>query len=524
MDRAVAARKLIADLVKADQLQVRRVEIVARDLVKLLESAPRPPSGEALGEWLEEHAQVEELAASSATLDELVDRYLGGDAAPATAVRDPELERQIREDPTNATPYLVYADWLQERGDPLGELIALGVASASGTDADLGRFERHLKRHEAYLLGDTELATRARLQWRFGHVQAIDALGELDWQRVLGLRVCALLEALTLRRPCADAAATAIAAGAPPSLRALTLESLAGVLPAPLLRLPLRSLAIRATSVPFEIVALPASLERLELQASHVIEPRATLELDIRELEILATEQNLAALARMSLPHLAQLTFDLASTAEPAVAALANLAAPALTALTFRGGELAPATYQRLAALPLAGRLRTLGLVDLGLTDETLPPPGGFTALQAVDVTNNELTRAGLDAARALAPAVTSARQHRRGHAAEQRVRTFAGVMLGEAERITAPADWRRAGVDGELRWARYADYELFITEDLSRFGCTCESPDQPCKHVVALALVATRTKLPTARAAGIERRVTSRAGLADLLRASIED
>jgi uncharacterized protein (TIGR02996 family) len=39
--------------------------------------------------------------------------------------RNAELERTIRSAPDNAAAYLVYADWLQTQGDPLGELIVL---------------------------------------------------------------------------------------------------------------------------------------------------------------------------------------------------------------------------------------------------------------------------------------------------------------------------------------------------------------------------------------------------------------
>jgi uncharacterized Zn finger protein len=70
----------------------------------------------------------------------------------------------------------------------------------------------------------------------------------------------------------------------------------------------------------------------------------------------------------------------------------------------------------------------------------------------------------------------------------------------------------RRSGrVEGDIRWARYRGdtlYELFITTDLRRYGCTCPSSIQPCKHVVALALVAERTRLRTAPSEGIEMRI----------------
>ncbi|MBA3541340.1 MAG: TIGR02996 domain-containing protein [Deltaproteobacteria bacterium] len=41
--------------------------------------------------------------------------------------RNLELEAEIAKTPDEVAPYLVYADWLQQHGDPRGELIALSV-------------------------------------------------------------------------------------------------------------------------------------------------------------------------------------------------------------------------------------------------------------------------------------------------------------------------------------------------------------------------------------------------------------
>jgi hypothetical protein len=135
----------------------------------------------------------------------------------------------------------------------------------------------------------------------------------------------------------------------------------------------------------------------------------------------------------------------------------------------------------------------------------------GFTALAELDLSYNELTRDGLDAVRVLAPSVISRRQARPGHAAERRIRRFAGSRFAVAEDIADPKAWKRARVDGALRWARYQgndEYELFVDAELARYGCTCPSSIQPCKHVVALALVAERMPLAEAPAGDIEDRV----------------
>jgi uncharacterized protein (TIGR02996 family) len=534
MDRVVAARKLVGELVKAEQIEVRRLEIVGRDLAKLVETLKRAPTGQELGEWLDEHPQVTELYAATSLLDELVDRYLVEDQAVATAARHPELERQIRDAPDTPGPYLVYADWLQEHADPVGELIALGVACdrSSNADDDVARFERHLKRHDAYLLDGlgAQLAGRVTLHWRCGLVQAIGEVGEVApavWQQLLRLRVCELVESITLRRPCSAGVDAAIAVAAPESMRTLVLENSLGTMPAQLMQRPLRALAIQGSyGLALAQTTLPASLEQLELRVPGLTAV-VPIELGVRVLEVALTTPIVAFLVQTKLPRVERLTLHL-DGATP-IPLLESLIAPALTHLALADGQLAPATFAAIAELPIAARLTSLGLVNLELTDETIAPIAGtrgFRNLAELDVSFNELSREGIETARELARTVHSSRQHRRGQGMEQRVRRFAGTRLQAAEEIADPKAWRRAGIDGDIRWARYrgdADYEMFISADLARYGCSCPSSIQPCKHVVALALIAERTPLSPAPSNGIETRVTTRAGLTELLVASIE-
>jgi uncharacterized protein (TIGR02996 family) len=536
MDRIVAARKLLGELVKGEQLEVRRIEIVGRDLARFVETLGRPPSGEELEDWLGEHAQVTELYAGPALLDELVYRHLtpppSSEPALLADVRHPELERQLREAPDGSEPYLVYADWLQERGDPLGELIALGVASAGGADDAVLRFERHLKLHEARFLGGLarQLPEHVVLRWRYGVVHGIEerelseGLPPRSWEQLLRLRVCELVRSLTLVRPCVPELDAAIAASASGSLRALTLKGCSGRLPAQLLRRELRSLSLAGGQIAIGPDTLPASLEHLELRvhdAALAGEHRAPLEWGLCELDVALTAPLAAFLAGVRLPRLARLTLNLGGESAAAVPELLEaLRLPALTHLALRNGQLEPATFAALARLPLAARLSSLALTSLELTDEAMRAlvhaRGAFEALAELDVGHNELSRDGLAAARELAPRVISQRQQRRGTGMERRVRRFAGSRLQAAEGIADPELWRRAGVDGELRWARYrgeSEYELYVSADLQRYGCTCPSSIQPCKHVVALALVAERTALPEAPSEGVEDRVNLHAG-----------
>jgi uncharacterized protein (TIGR02996 family) len=72
--------------------------------------------------------------------------------------RNRELEDAIARDPTAVAPYLVYADWLNERGDPRGELISVMHQAATSDDGDeIDRLEqrgyRLVSEHAAHLLG-----------------------------------------------------------------------------------------------------------------------------------------------------------------------------------------------------------------------------------------------------------------------------------------------------------------------------------------------------------------------------------
>lgn len=536
MDRVVAARRLVAELVKSEQLEVRRAEIVGRDLAKYVEGLGRPPSGYELEDWLGAHAQVSELYAGPAALDELVYRHLSpppSELPPAAEARHPDLERQLREAPDSREPYLVYADWLQERADPLGELIALGVAAAAGGEEDTTRFERHLKLHEARFLG--ELAqhpgSRMALRWRYGMVHALEedlGLPAPRWEELLQLRVCEALQAILLRRACTPELAAVLAEHAPASWRALSLEQHSGPLPAQLLA-RVRSLAVSGHRVVLGPGSLPATLERLELRVYEAVaaeggaaldDDAAVLEpprLDVRELHVALSAPVAVFLGGAQLPRLERLELESNDGIAPRLSELlGTLDAPALAHLAIRGGHLDAKGFAELAALPLAGRLTQLALTGLGLTDgamrELSRHRAAFPRLAELDVSFNELSAEGLAAARQLAPVAISKRQHRRGHAMELRVRRWAGSRLSVAEGIADPADWRSAATDGELRFARYRgdrSYDLYVSADLERYGCTCPSSYQPCKHVVALALLAERMALPQKPADGVVGRVS---------------
>jgi uncharacterized protein (TIGR02996 family) len=94
-------------------------------------------------------------------------------------MRNAEIEAAILAAPDDPSAYLVYADWLQARGDPHGELIALQHAMRAHNDIEefvrLGKHESVLReKHAAAWLGVSLAAVphRTQFQWRLGFIDA----------------------------------------------------------------------------------------------------------------------------------------------------------------------------------------------------------------------------------------------------------------------------------------------------------------------------------------------------------------
>jgi uncharacterized protein (TIGR02996 family) len=123
---------------------------------------------------------------------------------PNHLATNPTLEAAIRANREDPGPYLVYADWLQSQGSPLGELIVLQHALDAGDD--VGRRERA----EAIILGfefpDVKLAT---FGWRRGLWTWLRLENQKDWmdstfdardlaRRVFASPACRVLDELRL--------------------------------------------------------------------------------------------------------------------------------------------------------------------------------------------------------------------------------------------------------------------------------------------------------------------------------------
>jgi len=107
-----------------------------------------------------------------------------------------ELLQVIADNPDDHNGWLLYADWLQQHGEPRGELIALDIAIESATGDRVVELEvaRHrlLQSSGAALLGDTLAKVVAsgycEVAWRRGFVVTFGYVGneQVVHQRVIG--------------------------------------------------------------------------------------------------------------------------------------------------------------------------------------------------------------------------------------------------------------------------------------------------------------------------------------------------
>ncbi len=112
----------------------------------------------------------------------------GANAAPAAeSGSNPELEAAITADPDDASAWQVYADWLQEQGDPRGEAIAFELAGNSeevaqlisaNLDVFLGPLAAHQKTYDGE---DTNV-----FGWKRGFIDSLrlshDSYGDEDFE------------------------------------------------------------------------------------------------------------------------------------------------------------------------------------------------------------------------------------------------------------------------------------------------------------------------------------------------------
>ena len=105
---------------------------------------------------------------------------------------NPKLEAPIFEDPGDLEAWAVYGDWLQEEGDPRGELISLEVAAERGNDSPAAskRRDEILAEHKNAWLGkklvdaiemQIDGEELLEIEWKFGFFHKLTVRGNYDY-------------------------------------------------------------------------------------------------------------------------------------------------------------------------------------------------------------------------------------------------------------------------------------------------------------------------------------------------------
>jgi uncharacterized protein (TIGR02996 family) len=443
--------------------------------------------------------------------------------AIAAKARHPALEAEILEQPDEAGPYLVYADWLQQQQDPRGELIVAQHDRAGAREKKL------LAQHAAYFMPvmlDRALRVpkragqpRSTATWRYGFLDEVRlALPPTEKAQYLALEeviadVLAHPSGAFLRRLVLGQGAgasytyiaqlAALARAKHAGLRELVVgdfeptdmelaQTRAGDL-TPMLRATpaLRSLRVKAGELRFTQPVAHAALRSLSIE---------TVELATREVN---------AIVDGTLPALT--TLELASEGLGLTRAhLLKLRAktplfPNLRHLALRGTLDTYYLIDALLAGPLLARLETLELVrcdlDAAGASRIIDRADAFAHLKRFAISGTRLS-AELQATLATKLGNAQLAPTARFAISESDVVAEAPdrASLTAARKVAHPAKWMALGYDArrDRVWGEYEGsdhYHVFVQfrGGHHEVGCECPSPKNPCKHAIALMLLAAR-------------------------------
>ncbi len=385
---------------------------------------------------------------------------------------NPELEARLLADPTDTQTYLVYADWLSQRGDPRGELITLQHAqqerrparravAGSGRDQEDERgggdpelaaaIERLLWEHGQEWVGPAAAQPKqAVLEWELGHVRAVrfkyDDYGAYSEQGALLKELVSRPAGRLLRRidhelfagdQSAAGIIEALAETRPPALRELSLCDYEACCLSDLNGISWLECG--------DVSPLYAALPRLEeLTLMGVVELGARVELPaLRRFALRTgtlTRASLAAIVAADWPELEELelwfgdsNYGAECEAGDVAPLLDGARLPKLRSLGLRNAELADELCALLPQSKLLPRLRALDL-SMG----TLGSRGAralaehaaaFRHLERLDVSQSYLGEADLARLAAFGPALVATEQ-RVADEDDDEVRRY--VVVGE--------------------------------------------------------------------------------------------
>jgi uncharacterized protein (TIGR02996 family) len=308
-------------------------------------------------------------------------------AGAARAERDEdraaELEAAITADPESPDAYVVYGDWLQRRGDPRGELIAIGQAMLrSPSDTLRAAHRKHLADHAQALLGPLAAHEHvlADVDWYMGFIRRcrITSRTPLGWTSVdlgqvtrwlldrpgCGRFLQELVVGIERRNETAyEAVCRAIALRPRPTLRSLRFGDYAS------------ENAAGATGDASAIWPAVPNLRAFSGRAARLTlaSPEQPMHAPwLERLAVWADREAIAAIAAAELPELRELelgfAWDADVTPDDVEPLLASTGMPKLRALALHGWGQADAACERIVRSPLMATVRELDLGFGGLT------------------------------------------------------------------------------------------------------------------------------------------------------------
>ena len=426
------------------------------------------------------------------------------------------LEAEIRAARDEADPHLVYADWLQSKGDPRGELIVAHHQLALAHDDKRRQLaaSRLLAEHADYfvpapLAAMLERGT-AEVAWHLGYFDRVrlarrsSRTGELlpVLASLLAHPSGRFVRALVLG-PLGDDAAY--------DYRPLV-EAIADAKPELLAELVVGDFTPRDTTLAFTRIGNATSLIKALPQLRSLVLRGGKLALSATprhdRLEQLAIETTDARgvftrIASAKLPALRSLEIA-APNLDPTPTEVAHLLSgkglPALRRLVLRDTVRTARLFDAILMAPQLARLDELGLPGGDLADAMVP---GLVARAAtwrhlrLDVSGNPL---GAVAARHLTQAgqvVATPGSARPVDEASVLALAPTVRVAGAARELADSHDWLELGRERDRVWGRLAsstsgDYWVSAHVVTRETTCTC-SARRPCAHALALLVIAAR-------------------------------
>jgi uncharacterized protein (TIGR02996 family) len=391
-------------------------------------------------------------------------------------------------------PFLVYADWLQQRGDPRGELIVAHHRKNA-------KLANALLKEHADALIPPRLSKRGtiKVEWKLGFM-ASARIGTIDDIDELLVTLLEHPSAMLLRELVLDGADYA---GHP-------LEVIANVKPKHLAAIVLGGAIEASTLATGDIcaaLALP-SLTTLRATGDRVLVTKPLVHDRLAELAIVTRRADAGTLRHAvtgALPALTSLVVDCLDGIDVAPPQHAFARLPALRALELRNTANTRDWFQRIVAAPCRSTLVELRLPfgdfddraahDLVALRQQLP------ALELLDVSNNRLSASG-EASLATVAGKVSAKGLPQDRWRTRQPRA-APLITPAAQAIAYPKRWSALGIDvtRDRVWGSYAGsngtYAVAIDRGTDWSACSCPSNDRPCKHALALhAMVASNAAI----------------------------